>query len=296
MLPPWLDVWWGNFGNEFSPHVCSVRERDEIIGIAPLMVQGEKAFFIGGSDVCDYLDFVVDPRKAQEFFRALIKHLREQGITCLDLGPVRNDSTAFTDLVGVAKSLACDVSCDLEDVSLEMELPSTWDAFVGTLSGKDRHEIRRKLRRLGEAGHMEYRLVEDVNGIRTEMDIFLELFGSNRPDKAAFMTGRMASFFRSLAEALAEMDILKLYFLDLDGAPAAVVMCFDYQFTMYLYNNGYDQRFSSLSVGLLSKVLNIKASIELGKKKYDFLKGDEDYKGRLGGQTVPLYRCRVKLG
>jgi CelD/BcsL family acetyltransferase involved in cellulose biosynthesis len=89
---------------------------------------------------------------------------------------------------------------------------------------------------------------------------------------------------------------LKLYFLDLDGIPAAAVMCFDYDSTIYLYNNGYDGRFSSLSVGLLSKVLTIKESIQRGKKKYDFLKGTEEYKHRLGGKPVPLYRCQVRLG
>jgi hypothetical protein len=64
---------------------------------------------------------------------------------------------------------------------------------------------------------------------------------------------------------------------------------------MYLYNNGYDGRFSSLSVGLLSKVISIKESIQIGKKKYDFLKGAEEYKHRLGGKPVPLYRCQIKL-
>jgi CelD/BcsL family acetyltransferase involved in cellulose biosynthesis len=105
----------------------------------------------------------------------------------------------------------------------------------------------------------------------------------------------MAAFFRSLAEAMAEMQILKLFFLDLDGMPAAAVMCFHYDSTMYLYNNGYDNRYHSLSVGLLSKVLNIKESIHRGVKRYDFLKGDEAYKSRLGGRPVPLYRCQVEI-
>jgi CelD/BcsL family acetyltransferase involved in cellulose biosynthesis len=95
---------------------------------------------------------------------------------------------------------------------------------------------------------------------------------------------------------MAKVNLLKLFFLDLDGKPAAAVMCFDYNSTMYLYNNGYDERFSSLSVGLLSKVLTIKKSIKSERKKYDFLKGTEAYKHRLGGKPVNLYRCQVKLG
>jgi len=64
---------------------------------------------------------------------------------------------------------------------------------------------------------------------------------------------------------------------------------------MYLYNNGYDNDFSSLSVGLLGKVLSIKESIQSGKKTYDFLKGAEVYKRRLGGQPIQLYRCLIEL-
>jgi CelD/BcsL family acetyltransferase involved in cellulose biosynthesis len=195
----------------------------------------------------------------------------------------------------VAKSLECEVSCDSEDVTLELELPATWDEFLGSLTGKQRHEVRRKLRRLHEAGDVKYRLVENVKEVVDEMETFLALFGLSRSDKATFMTSQMAIYFRSLAETMARVNLLKLFFLDLDGTPTAAVMCFDYNSTMYLYNNGYDGRFSSLSVGLLSKVISIKESIQIGKKKYDFLKGAEEYKHRLGGKPVPLYRCQIKL-
>jgi CelD/BcsL family acetyltransferase involved in cellulose biosynthesis len=137
--------------------------------------------------------------------------------------------------------------------------------------------------------------VEDLEEVVAEMETFLTMFGLSRADKATFMTSQMAAYFHSLAETMARAKLLKLFFLDLDGTPAAAVMCFDYNSTMYLYNNGYDGRFSSLSVGLLSKVLTIEESILRGRNKYDFLKGAEEYKHRLGGQPVPLYRCKVRL-
>jgi CelD/BcsL family acetyltransferase involved in cellulose biosynthesis len=149
---------------------------------------------------------------------------------------------------------------------------------------------------LHEAGEIKYRVVADVKEVVDEMETFLALFGLSRSDKATFMTSQMATYFRSLAETMSQENLLKLFFLDLDGTPAAAVMCFDYNNTMYLYNNGYDGRFSSLSVGLLSKVLAIRESILRGRKKYDFLKGTEEYKHRLAGKPVPLYRCQVKLG
>ena len=84
-------------------------------------------------------------------------------------------------------------------------------------------------------------------------------------------------------------------FLDIDGVPAAGVMCFDYKHTIFLYNNGYDPRFGHLSVGLLSKVYSIKDSIEQKRLRYDLLKGNEVYKKRLGSTPVPLYRLKIDL-
>ena len=278
-----------------APYICSVRHESELIGIAPLLVEGEEARFIGSPDVCDYQDFVIAPGKEQEFFSVLIDHLSREGISQLNLGHVRPDSTVLTDLASVAKRKDFEFSKVEEAVSFELELPATWEEFLQRLTGKHRHEIRRKLRRLHEAAHIEYRIIEDVEDVNHEMDIFLELFESSRSDKAQFMTGRMASFFRSLAEALAEANIAKLFFLVLDGIPAAAGMYFDYDSTVYLYNNGWDPELQSLSVGLLSKALNIKASIERGRNKYDFLKGAEAYKQNLGGEPVPLYRCRIRL-
>ncbi len=296
VLPAWLQVWWSVFGAELTPYICVVRDRDQVIGIAPLLVEGEEARFLGDPDVCDYQDFIVAPGREQEFFEVLINHLRQQGVTHLDLKPVRAHSIVLSEFIGVAKSQECEVSCEPEDVTLEIDLPATWDDFLDNLTGKQRHEVRRKLRRLHETAEINNRVVEDVKGVKDEMDTFLTLFGLSRSDKATFMTSQMATYFRSLAETMAKVNLLKLFFLDLDGTTAAAVMCFDYNSTMYLYNNGYDGRFSSLSVGLLSKVLTIQESIKSERKKYDFLKGTEDYKHRLGGKPVNLYRCQVKLG
>ncbi len=295
ILPHWLKVWWKEFGAGSDLHLYAVREGEDLIGIAPLLVTGGKASFIGDKNVCDYQDFIVTPEREREFFTVLLDHLSDEGITHLDLNPLLPDSTVFTDLVGVAQDRGCEVSRCQEDVTLEMNLPATWDEYLLMLKGKQRHEIKRKLRRLHEAADISYRVVEESKEVREVMAIFFTLFERSRADKAAFMTERMASFFNSLAEAMAEVNILKLYILELDAIPAAAAMCFDYNSTIYLYNSGYDHRFRSLSVGVLCKVLSIKDSIQRGRKNYDFLKGDEAYKHRLGGKEVPLYRCQIRL-
>lgn len=295
VLPPWLKVWWTIFGSVSEIYLCAVRRAQDVIGIAPLQLQRHSASFIGSVDVCDYQDFIVAPGKADEFFSALLDDLKHKGITRLDLKPLRPESLVLTGLTAVAKDKGCDVSCHPLDVSLELDLPATWDEYLLMLKAKQRHEVRRKLRRLQEAGNIGYRVVEDVHDVRAEIETFFELFKSSREDKEIFMTDEMASFFRSMAETLAAEKMVKLYFLDVNEKPAASVICFDYNSRAYLYNNGFDVNFSTLSVGLLCKVFSIKDSIQNGKQKYDFLKGAETYKYRLGGREVPLYACKIQL-
>jgi CelD/BcsL family acetyltransferase involved in cellulose biosynthesis len=295
VLPPWLGAWWTAFGAGSRPYLLGVRKGEDLMGIAPLRIKEGEASFIGDADVCDYLDFIVAPSREPEFFRILIGELRERDIRSLDLGLVRADSTVMMGLLPVVKELECEASLDREGVSYELELPATWEEYLQRLKGTERHEIRRKLRRLEEAARIEFRSVDDPQEVKHGMDTFLGFFGASRADKAAFMTGQRARFFRSLAEDMADAGFLKLSFLELEGKAVAAVMCFHDDSTVYLYNNGYDNRFRSLSVGFLSKVLSIQEAIRAGKRRFDFLKGPEAYKRRLGGKPVPLYRCRVRI-
>lgn len=260
------------------------------------MVEGRRAAIIGGSDVCDYLDFIVSPAKTGDFFNPLLDHLEEQGLAELDLGPLRPDSTVISSLVRIAEDRGCSVSLSPHDVSLEVDLPDTWEGFLKLLKGKQRHEVKRKLRRLNEAGDINFRVVEKSEEVRQQLPTFFSLFKKSSETKAAFLTDQMASYFRALAVATSRAKILRLCILELNDAPVAVSMCFDFKATRYLYNSGFDPRLRGLSVGLLCKVLSIKDAVEKQLRKYDFLKGGETYKYRLGGGEVPLVSCRIGLG
>jgi CelD/BcsL family acetyltransferase involved in cellulose biosynthesis len=295
MLPPWIEPWLEHFGGGREAHIYKITEGGELLGFALLLVQDDAASLIGGPDVCDYFDLIVAHGRQKDFFSALVLHLRQEGIARLDLGPLRPDSTALACCAGEAAQLVCSISSADEDVSYELALPADWDAYVSGLAVQQRHEVRRKLRRLQEAGPFAYRSVDAPEAVDAAMDMFLHLFTISRPDKRAFMTPAREAFFRSLARSMALWGLVRLGFLDIDGEPAAAVMCFDYRGTVYLYNSGFDPRFRHLNAGLLCKVLSIRDSIQRGKKVYDFLKGAEPYKQRLGGRPVPLQQCRVFL-
>jgi CelD/BcsL family acetyltransferase involved in cellulose biosynthesis len=296
ILPPWLETWWREFGSDGDLYLYAARQGDTVVGIAPLMVRDGGAFFIGSDDLCDYVDFIISPGREHDFFQMLFDDLSAKGISPLTLKGLRPDSPTVTHLVGMARDRGYGFSCTVENISLELDLPHTWEEYLAMLGQKQRHEVRRKLRRIREAGDIEYRIVEESEDVPHAMDVFLRLFRQRRGgNKATFMTDQRESFFRTVAMAMAQARLLRLCILELNASPVASVMCFDYDQRVYLYNSGYDPQYASLSVGFISKILSIKDSIERGRRTFDFLKGAEDYKYRLGGREVPLYGCRVTL-
>jgi len=276
-------------------YLRTIRQGKQAIGFAPLQVTKESASFIGSADVCDYLDFVISPGREQDFFEALLDDLIGKGIKQLDLRPLRPDSTVLTQLVSIAWNRGYDVTLQPEDVSLELNLPPTWNEYLAILKAKQRHEVKRKLRRLWETGSVEHRCIEISQEVEDYLDIFLQLFSLSQNEKARFMSPNMESFFRSLAKAMADIGLLRMGILQLDNVPAAMTMGFDYDDSHYLYNSAYDPQFNCLSVGVLCKALCLKESIERGRKKWNFLKGGEPYKYQLGGQEVPLYGCQIRI-
>jgi CelD/BcsL family acetyltransferase involved in cellulose biosynthesis len=295
VLPAWLKAWWEVFGGDYQSYLWTLRDGQKIIGFAPLMVNNETAYLIGSADVCDYLDFAIAPGEESDFFEVLLDDLRKKGINKLDLRPLHPDSTVLKHLPTIARKRGYAVSCSTEDVCLELDLPATWDEYLATLNGKQRHEVRRKLRRLRDTANVEFHCIEVDREVEDRMDVFLKLFALSRSEKANFMGPKMESFFKSLATAMADIGLLRFGVLHVNGVPAAMTMGFDYDNSHYLYNSAYDPQFSHLSVGLLSKVLCLKESIQRGMNRWNFLKGGEPYKYQLGGQEVPLYNCLITI-
>ncbi len=294
ILPPWLEAWWNSFGPKEKPDIYCVYKDDRLIGIAPLFILNNSALLIGSIDVCDYLDFAIAPGEEKDFFTSLLGKLKDDGVTRLRLDSVKPDSKAMTNLTGVSGEAGSPHTCQSTDVTIELDLPPSWDAYLDMLTAKQRHELERKLRRLERAGSINFHIIKDTDDVPSFMATFLELFVMN-PEKAAFMTERMKAYFQRLAMNMAEAGLFRGAVLELHGTTVASLLGFDYNGIVYLYNSSFDPQFSSLSVGVLSKVLFIKDSIENEKKRFDFLKGGEQYKYHLGGKAIPLFQCQVDI-
>jgi len=294
VLTFWLKSWFFFFGNGLSPLVTLVREGDEPLGIAPLVISDGIVRFMGNESLCDFQDMIL-AGDGEIFFTHLLNFLQKSNCKSLELGALLPNSKTLKYLPDVCRKLG--ISCVQQPAGTiyEMDLPASWDAYLIGLSGKQRHEIRRKMRRLREEGDVSFQIVKEIPAVEACMSEFYAMFTDSRADKAMFLDEDKKGYFSSLAEGLANNNLLRFGRLLLNEKPVASVFCFEHEGTIYLYNNGYYNEYSSLSIGSLSKVFSIKYGICKGLKRYSFLKGDEKYKRQLGGIPLCLTRLIVQF-
>jgi CelD/BcsL family acetyltransferase involved in cellulose biosynthesis len=286
----WHDLWWRQLG-EGDLHLLAIQAGDELVGIAPLARVGDTWGFTGGAEVADFLDVIALPDHAADVAVAVLDYLGRQGGE-VELRNLRPDSVVASALVPEARRRGPDAILEREDVAPRIVLPPTWDDYLQQLSRKDRHELRRKLRRLMGSGEVAYGPVTEVPGPRDLAD-FTCLLRRSAERKATFMTDAMEGYFGAILAELAPRGWARLYFLTIDGRRVAGVILFDYRDEFLLYNSGYDPTYAHLSVGLLLKAFCLRDAITEGRRAFDFLQGDEPYKYDLGGVDVPIYRLRL---
>ena len=291
----WQEVWWESFGDGRELTGFSLEAPDGTTGaVASLSRSGDSIGFVGSPDTFDYNDFLVRPGFEDTFYSALLDILAGWNWSELRLDSLIEHSPTLAYLPEMASGRGYAVETEYEDVTSGVSLPGDWESYLALLSKKDRHELRRKLRRLDTQTDWRWYCLSGRDEVLGRLDDFLSLMRASSADKAEFMTPDRERFFRDLAARMAELDHIRLFFLEVDRQLAASSLCFDYASTRLLYNSGYDPGLSYYSVGLLLHAMCVKDAIEQGISYFDFLRGPEPYKAHLGGHQKSLYRMVVK--
>ncbi|HEX5369690.1 MAG TPA: GNAT family N-acetyltransferase [Dehalococcoidia bacterium] len=292
--PAWLRTWLSEFGDSHEVVFLCCRGENST-GIAPFMRADGRLTFIGDASICDFMDVIVDPSDADAAYGDLWKQIENEEWSELELWGLKASSPTRERVKTFAGEHGYRVNEELEAVAPRLDLPATWEDYLGSLNKKDRHELRRKIRRLFDSGAgVDFDVLSEQADVVGAMDDFLDLHTRSRADKTEFMTAEMETFFRRMASAMSAEGLIRLFMLRVNSKPAAAVLCFDAGSHLYLYNSGYDPEFSNLSVGLVSKALCLRWAIENGKAGLDFLRGDEPYKYDLGAQDQQIYRLTLR--
>ncbi len=299
----WHRVWWKHFP-EGQLHLVGWYDDGRLVGLAPFYIADGSAQCclrpVGGVEIADYLDVLAWQGYEQTIYNALLDHLASddappwQEVNLINLPEA---TLTHTELPRLARERGCWAWVDVEDVCPIIPLPESFEAYLYTLNKKQRHEVRRKLRRLHrQAEHVRRWVVNaDEGDLDHAMDLFITLHRRSDPEKAAFMTPRMEAFFREIVRVARERGWLHLAFLEVDGRQVATLLCFDYEDRRMVYNSGFDPEVArELSPGVNLVVMEIEDAIAQGLRIFDFLQGDEEYKFRLGAKPTYVYRLQIR--
>ena len=103
----------------------------------------------------------------------------------------------------------------------------------------------------------------------------------------------MREQMRSIMRWAFNEKILQLSFMTIAGNKAAAYLCFDFQERVWVYNSGFDPQYREFSPGWVMLGYLIQHAIESGKKSFDFMRGDEDYKYRFGAAESHVLKIEI---
>jgi len=194
ITPVWQELWWGLFqdGRSLAGFYLT-DDAGDVTAIAPLSRAGDDYSLVGNSDTFDYNDFVVAAGAEAAFYPTLLDTISDNGGRRLELYSIGEDSPTLALLPEAARARGYHVEVAEEDVAPRIALADTWDEYLSGLSKKDRHELRRKLRRLDRLGNWRWYCVSDPSEAAGRMDTFFDLM--RRSDHWPFLKRGIPALF-----------------------------------------------------------------------------------------------------
>ena len=300
----YLKQWWDFKGGGEWPQnaqlcILSGWNGSELIGIAPFFSvmedEREKVYLLGSIEISDYLDLIARPGDAEEFIRSILDYLdskKEIGVSSLTLVNIPDQSPTNTLLQKIAPEFGWTVKVENAYHTPAIPLAADWNSYLAGIDKKQRHEIRRKLRRADESAEVKLYFADDPANLDGEINAFFDLMVLDE-DKDKFLTAQMRDQMRAIIHWAFDAGYLQLSFLTIESFKAAGYLCFDYNGHILVYNSGFDFRFSQYSPGWVLLGYLIQNAIENKNLFFDFMRGDEDYKYRFGAINRFVMRAKV---
>lgn len=302
----YLSTWWatrggGEWDEQTKLAIISAHEAGRLVGIAPLFLTANQdnvpaLMLLGSIEISDYLDLIVRPDDHATFMEGLLAWLDSNPVMkwqALDWYNLPENSPSLCALKTVATSRGWTYTESVYQPSPFIPLPGDFEVYLSQIEKKQRHEIRRKIRRAEESGRgVRWYIAADENRLEDEIEAFLALM-ANDPEKAKFLTEPMRLQMKSSVREAFKAGYLQLAFLEVDGEKAAAYLNFDYDNKIWVYNSGLDRKFLDLSVGWVLLGYLLEWANNHKREEFDFLRGEEDYKFKFGGQARHVMRVKV---
>jgi CelD/BcsL family acetyltransferase involved in cellulose biosynthesis len=266
LRPGWLELWWAAFGRGELVALTARDSGGRLRGVLPL-VRRRHTLAAPANDHTPWFGVVAHPDATD----GLASALGDRGeprvlLTHLDAETHRavNESGRLVASRGTIDSPRVDID-------------GTWTAYESSLGAGLRSDLRRRWRRVHEAGVVEL----DLDAPLTALEDGLQIEGSGWKDAAGTAIRSRPdtlAFYRGLAEWAAGRGLLRLCLLRIDGRPAAFHFNLLEHGVVYHLKGGFDPSFERLSPGRVLHHAALRAAWERGDRRYEFLGSPDRYK------------------
>lgn len=305
--PVWLSSWWRVFGGLGGRElrVVVVEAGGELVGLVPLL---RRWVFQDGVFPVATLELLGSGEASEdeicsEYIGAIVARGYETAVARAFASAVSSGTLGGWDelrfvrmsshdpmvplLADALSTRGAAVEVRSTDACPFIRLPSTWDEYLAQLDGSKRYFARRTLHDVeiwAGPGGLALRRAESPADLARGWHILQELHEARWDGAGAFQSERFRRFHELVMSRLLRGDggTLDLLWLEVRGAPAAVLYNIVHQGHVHFYQSGRRRDVpKQVRPGIAAHLLAIRRAIEQGYRTYDFLAPAHAYKQKL---------------
>ncbi len=310
----WQFSWWKHIGTKIAgarPLIVLIRDEQGVLrGIFPFytkfwLVSPFRLLLFVGSGSSDYHDIIAADGSEQAVAEELTRWLAlGQSWSFADLNQLREGGLIrqYVNLaqVGEFKYIGLEQEeCPFADLPGLGEPEDRWNQLLNGYSKKMRGNIRYYNRSLDTVYDVQRRIASTEEETLEALDALFELHQrrwNQRWLPGAFYSRSLREFHCEAAVQLLSRGWLRLHWIQLDETIEAVLYCFFLNKVTSYYQGGFEPALARLSLGTVVTGLAVHQAIADNCVRFDFLRGDEEYKKRwTKGTTAWNHRWLVGL-
>ncbi|NOY53159.1 MAG: GNAT family N-acetyltransferase [Deltaproteobacteria bacterium] len=288
--PEWYRCWWQTFGQQNLLRIFLIRENEELIGIAPMMIRRQRnrgfpirmfTFVENGNSL--HNDFLLHPEKREKALRAILDHLMAEK-DCWDLVEFKNipeNSRNCDFLRKILKDKNFLYGTQPALISPYITINSDWESYYKSRSSKARKTLRNIRNRFKRERDFS---VQEINDYATFQSIAPELYEIARNSWTEEIGDSLSSpanrrFFDQLSRVAAEKGWLSVWLLKVKGDPVAFEYHLKYNDKIYGMRASHKKDYGRMSPGVFLDAHIVQQLFEKGEiTEYDLGGSSDHYK------------------
>ncbi len=266
--------------DEVDLHIIVMRDKNQIVGIAPLCVNTKHEFkrleIIGSSELYEPGNLIY---KDKETLKLLLKVISKQKLpTVLLRMPGNAEFNSALDGLSSIHSLCIKKSTAS---ACYIDIATDWEAYFAGLPSKRRYNFKRKQKCLEKYGYVKYKIFSpdcsELNNVLHKAFLIEDNGWKGRNNSSLIKKKKLLDFFVKYLTSCNENGELRICFLLVNDIEKAMHIAIEHAKTFWVLKLAHEDEVSRCSPGILLANETIKYSFDEKLRRYEFLGSAEGW-------------------